>query len=211
MMDCKRLREVMDLYVDSELSEEAATQVRAHMRECAPCRSALEALFRLRAAVRTAAGNPQPSAQLVARVRNLIAPRWYRRGPARALALGLAAAILLAFFSPGIRGTASTGLDRLSHTLDDSRHVALEGVVLCRDCELARRYGYHAKCSVNGHQGWLATADGRLWSILEGDAAHPLLHDTTFLGKRVRVQGRIFRKAGSIEVSSYTLPGGGGD
>src|SRR6266852_7050559 len=69
MMDCKKLREVLDAYVDRELSVDAVAQAEAHITECNSCRRAVEGLTRLREAVRTAAGKPEVPQQLLARVR----------------------------------------------------------------------------------------------------------------------------------------------
>src|SRR5260370_36714747 len=70
MMDCKKLREVLDAYVDRELSVDAAAQAEAHIAECGACRRAVEGLARLREAVRTAAGKPEAPARVLARVQS---------------------------------------------------------------------------------------------------------------------------------------------
>ena len=205
MMDCKKLREVLDAYMDRELSPDAAAQADAHIAGCTACRRAVEALTRLRGAVRTAAGKPEAPEQLLARVQNSLSPGWHRAVAIQAVAATLVLAGILTFFVPSVRGAAATALDFLSLKLDDSRQVVLEGKLICRDCQLEKQYGYHAMCPLTGHHGWLATSDGRLWSILEGNASQDLIHNSKLLGRRVKVQGRIFRKAGSIEVSGYQL------
>jgi len=48
MMDCKKLREVLDAYADRELSVDATAQAEAHIAECSACRRAVENLARLR-------------------------------------------------------------------------------------------------------------------------------------------------------------------
>src|SRR5260370_10987857 len=58
MMDCKKLREVLDAYVDRELSADAAAQAEQHNAEGGPCRPAVPWLTKLREAVPTAAGKP---------------------------------------------------------------------------------------------------------------------------------------------------------
>src|SRR5712692_11228185 len=78
MMDCKKLREVLDAYVDRELSPDAAAQAEAHIAECGACRRAVEGLARLRQAVRTAAGKPEAPERLLARVQSSLSPRWHR-------------------------------------------------------------------------------------------------------------------------------------
>src|SRR5258708_37385835 len=108
-------------------------------------------------------------------------------------------------FGPSVRGGTATALDYVSLKLDDSRPVVLEGKLLCRDCQLEKQYGYHAMCPLTGHHGRLQTSDGRLWGILEGNVSQELIHNSKLLGRRVKIHGRIFRKAGSIEVSEYQL------
>jgi hypothetical protein len=49
------------------------------------------------------------------------------------------------------------------------------------------------------------TAAGRIWNILEGEKSHDLIHDSSLLGRRVKIEGRMYRKAGSIAVGNYQL------
>ncbi len=205
MMDCKKLREMLDAYVDRELSPDAASQAEAHIAECSSCRRVVEGLARLREAVRTAAGKPEVPQQLLARVQGSLSPRWHRAVAIQAIAATLVLAGVLTLFVPSVRAAAATALDFLSLKLDDSRQVVLEGKVICRDCQLEKEYGYHAMCALTGHHGWLQTSDGRLWGILEGKVSEELIHDSSLLGRRVRIRGRVMRKAGSIEVSDYQL------
>jgi len=205
MMDCKKLREVLDAYVDRELSADAAAQAEAHIAECGACRRAVEGLTRLREAVKTAAGKPEAPVDLMERVRGSVSPIWHRAAAIQAIAATLILAGVLTLFVPSVRGAAATALDFLSLKLDDNRQLVLEGKLICRDCQLEKEYGYHAMCPLNGHHGWLATSDGRLWSILEGKGSEELIHNSSLLGRRVRIRGRIMRKAGSIEVSDYQL------
>jgi hypothetical protein len=206
MMDCKKLREILDLYVDHELAADAIAQANVHIAECGACRRAVDDLRRLREAIRVAVGKPEPSPELFERVRSLILPRWYQAAAARAIAAMLVLAGLLALLAPSVRGEVATALDYLSRRFDSSpRQVVWEGTLLCRDQQLARQYGYRPMCRITGHHGWLVTSDGRYWSILEGDVSRDLIHNSSLLGRRVKVEGRIFRKVGSIEVSSYEL------
>ncbi len=205
MMDCKKLREMLDAYVDRELSADAAAQAEAHIAECSACRRAVEGLTRLRQAVRTAAGKPEATRELVQHVRRSVSPRWHRAVAIQAIAATLVLAGVLTLFVPSVRAAAAIALDFLSLKLDDSRQIVLEGKVICRDCQLEKEYGYHAMCALTGHHGWLQTSDGRLWGILEGNASEQLIHNSSLLGRRVKIQGRIFRKAGSIAVSGYEL------
>src|SRR5258708_40298564 len=86
MMDCKKLREVLDAYVDRELSVEAAAQAEAHIAECSACRRAVEVLTKLRRAVKSAAGEPEAPVDLMERVRGSVSPRWHRAAAIQAIA-----------------------------------------------------------------------------------------------------------------------------
>jgi putative zinc finger protein len=205
VMDCKRLREVLDLYVDHELAPDAMVQANAHIAECSACRRAVEGLSRLREAVRSAAGPAEPCPELSARVRDMTSSSRRRAIAVPAVAAALVVAAILTLYVPSVRGTAATALDFISIRLDNSRHVVMEGTLLCRDQQLQRKYGYPAMCRITGHHGWLVTSDGRFWSILEGKVSQDLIHNSSLLGRRVRIEGRMFRKADSIEVSSYQL------
>jgi len=205
MMDCKKLREVLDAYVDHELSPDATAQAEAHLAECNACHRAVESLGRLRDSVRAAAGKPEVPAYVLERVRSSLSPRWRRPVAVQAIAATLILAVALTLFVPSLRGAAATALDYLSLKLDDSRPVVLEGKLLCRDCQLEKEYGYHAMCTLTGHHGAIVTSDGRIWNLLEGEKSRELIHNSSLLGRRVRVDGRIYRNAGSVAVSDYQL------
>jgi len=205
MMDCKKLREVLDAYVDRELAPDAAAQAEAHIAECNGCRLAVEALIKLREAVRAAAGKSEVPAHLLQSVQSSLQPAWTRRLAVQAIAATLLLAATLTLFVPTLRGAAATALDYLALKLDDSRPVVLEGKLLCRDCQLEKEYGYHAMCPLTGHHGAIVTSDGRIWNLLEGEKSRELIHNSSLLGRKVRVEGHMYRKAGSLAVSDYQL------
>ncbi len=206
MMDCKNLREVLDLYVDGELSPEATVQAEAHLAECQACRRAADRLQGLRQAVKTAVSQYQPAPQLASRVRKSTVSPWHRR-PAWALAVATAALLIVAFAvsAAQLRGAVANTLEAAAFHLDDSRSVVMEGLLLCRDCQLKKEYGYHAMCPLKGHHGTLQAKDGKIWNILDGDASEDLIHNSALLGRTVRIHGRCFRRASSIEVDSYEV------
>jgi hypothetical protein len=205
MMNCKKFREVLDAYVDRELSTDASAQAEAHIAECNSCRRAAEALAKLREAVRGAAGRPEAPAHLLERVKSARSPRWRRALVVQAIAATMLLAAMLTLFVPSVRGAAATALDYLALKLDDSRPVVLEGRLLCRDCQLEKKYGYHAMCPQTGHHGAIVTGDGRIWNLLEGEKSRELIHNSALLGRRVRVEGHMYRKAGSLAVNDYQL------
>ncbi len=205
MMDCKNIREILDLYVDGELSPEANVQAEAHLAECVACRNTVARLKRLRQAVKTAVGQYRPTAQLVDQVRQSTIS-WRSRPitwvPVAATALLIA---VMALFAPEIRAAIANELEVAAFHLDDSRATVMEGRLLCRDCLLKEEYGYHAMCPTRGHHGSLQTKDGKIWNILDGDASEDLIHNSALLGRSVRIHGRCFRRASSIEVDSYEI------
>jgi hypothetical protein len=70
---------------------------------------------------------------------------------------------------------------------------------------LEHRYGVKASCKIIGHQGAIATADGRLWNIVEQGTSAELIHDESLLGKDIVVRGRVFRNSRTLVVESYEL------
>jgi len=206
MMDCKSLREILDLYVDGELSPEATVQADTHLAECPACRNTVAGLNRLRQEVKTAVGQHQPTSQLVDRVRRSTILRWTRtrRWFPIAAAVVLFAAVV-SLFSSQVRAVVANGLEVAAFHLDDSRETVMEGKLLCRDCMLKDEYGYHAMCPTRGHHGSLQTKDGKIWNILEGDMSEELIHNSKLFGRTVRIHGRCFRRASSVEVDSYEV------
>jgi hypothetical protein len=206
MMDCKNFSEILDLYVDGELSPEATMQAEAHLAQCHACRRAADRLRELLQAVKAVISQYQPESQLIDRVRKSTVSPWHRRP---AWVLGVAAAVFLIVAltasAPQLRGVAANTLEAAAFHLDDSRSVVMEGTLLCRDCELKKEYGYRAMCPLKGHHGTLQTKDGKIWNILDGDTSEDLIHNSKLLGRTVRIHGRCFRRASSIEVDSYEV------
>jgi hypothetical protein len=205
MMDCTSMREVLDLYVDGELSPEAAVQAETHLAECVACRNTVARLNRLRQAVKTAVGRHQPPSQLVDQVRRSTISRWRHVTTWVPVAATVLLVAVLALFSPQIRAAVAEEFEVAAFHLDDSRATVMEGQLLCRDCLLKDKYGYHAMCPTRGHHGSLQTSDGKIWTILEGDASEELIHNSKLLGRTIRIHGRCFRRASSVEVDSYEV------
>lgn len=215
-MDCKQFRESLDCYIDGELSAPASAAADAHRQACFQCNRAAARLLEMKAAVRHTVSAVAPPPDLESRVRAAMTPRWgplSRLRPAglgRRSALAAATLVLLAVLpSAATRTTVGTkaanAMDRLALRLDDSSPGVLDGTLLCRDCELEHRYGIKAPCRVIGHHGAIATADGRIWNIIEQRASSNLIHDTSLLGKKVLVRGRLFRGARTLVIESYRL------
>ena len=75
-MDCKEFREVLDLYVDGELTSEASTEASFHLKECARCRKAEREILRLRNAMKSAVSKHKPPPELVNAVRRISKSSW---------------------------------------------------------------------------------------------------------------------------------------
>lgn len=119
-----------------------------------------------------------------------------------------AAGLLLAVIGAGAsripwRAGTADAMDSVALHLDDTRAVVLTGTLLCRDCELEHHYGIEAPCKTIGHHGAIATDDGRIWNLVEQKVAADLIHDERLLGRRIVVQGRVFRGARTIAIDSY--------
>jgi hypothetical protein len=216
MMNCKQFRESLDCYLDGELSAEASAAADAHRRECPQCARAVMRLQELKTTVRRTVSMTTPPSDLDARIRAAVGSPWTRSFGAmrsfapRRRALGLAAvAVFILAVTVSTRAPidigAANAMDSLALRLDETSPVILEGKILCRDCELEHRYGVKASCTVIGHHGAIATADGRIWNIVEQGISAKLIHDESLLGKRVVVRGRLFRNSRALVVESYEL------
>jgi hypothetical protein len=205
MMDCKNIREILDLYVDRELSPEATVQAEAHLAECVECRNMVARLNRLRQAVKAAVGQYQPPTQLIDQVRQSTVLQWRRATTWVLVAATVLLVAVLGLLSSQVRAVVADELEVAAFHLDDARATVMEGKLLCRDCLLKDEYGYHAMCPTRGHHGSLETSDGKIWNILDGQASEELIHNPKLLGRTIRIHGRCFRRASSVEVDSYEL------
>lgn len=209
-MTCSQFRESLDCYLDGELGPADAAAADLHRRECPACDRLAVRLLESKAAVKRTVGSAPVPPDLDARVRAAIAPSWRlssRWRGAVAAGLLLAAAIAGAGTMLPLDTGAANAMERLALRLDETAPVVLEGTVLCRDCELEHRYGVEAPCRQIGHHGAIATADGRIWNLIEQGAGAHLIHNQTLLGRRVVVHGRLYRGARTLVVERFELRG----
>jgi len=205
-MDCKEFREVLDLHVDRELSAEAAVSAELHLRECGSCHLAAEELLRLRRALKEAVNRHQPPPGLAESVQRNLAPPVRRAGAPVLVAvplLLLAAAVL--GFTPWGRATLAGGMEQIAFQLDEPREMTVEGVVVCRECELYSLYGGPQERDRQGHHGALKTASGKIWNFMEGEKSYALIHDESLLDKRLRIRAKVYRRAGCLEVEGFEI------
>jgi hypothetical protein len=204
-MDCKEFREALDLYLDGELAAEAVAAANAHVSECAPCRKVHQELLRLRRGVQQVVRAHGAPSVLEERIRGRLAPGWQRVWtPAAVLAMVLLA-LLVAGASPGARGLAARSMEFVAFHMDPPRIVELDGQLVCRDCELEALYGVKTMCHLKGHRTALKTSDGKIWNLMEGEHTESLLHDDSLRSKIVHIRGRLYRRAGCVEVENYRV------
>lgn len=75
-MDCKEFREILDLYVDQELSPDALGAAHIHLNECHSCRKVERQLLRLRVALKLTVSQHQPPPDLAHAVQRITQRRW---------------------------------------------------------------------------------------------------------------------------------------
>lgn len=201
-MTCTQFRDVLDAYIDHELATEGMEAATAHRRACASCERLAARALETKAAVRRVVRATDLPAGLETRIRAAGAPRWqpWKTAAAAMLVVGLSAGVAT---HQRVGSGAANAMDQMAMRLDESSAVVLTGTVLCRDCELERRYGVKAPCKTIGHHGAIATDDGRIWNLVEQKVAADLIHDDALHGRRIVVHGRIFRGARTLVVESY--------
>jgi anti-sigma factor RsiW len=77
-MECKEFRQLLDLYVDGELSPEASFSALEHMETCVRCKQAQNQLLLLRQAVKRVVKQSEPPSDLVRKVNRITKSPWHR-------------------------------------------------------------------------------------------------------------------------------------
>lgn len=204
-MTCSQFRDSLDCYLDRELSPDGMEAAERHRAECPVCDRLGAQALALRSALKRTVTAREASPDLERRIRRAIDGR----RPMLRWVLAVAAAVLVlsvigadAYRTRVEHGTANV-MDRVALNLDESSEVVLHGTLLCRDCELERRYGIEAPCRRIGHHGAIATADGHIWNLVDQKTAAELIHNESLLGRQIVVRGRVFRGARTLVVESY--------
>lgn len=107
-MQCDSASEMLDAYVDGELSPETTTAIREHLSGCTRCSAQIADTARLKHALRSARAHFTPSAEFRQRIQKQVA-RSRRRSwvlPWMPLAAAMAAMVLFAFLWVGHRQTS---------------------------------------------------------------------------------------------------------
>jgi hypothetical protein len=215
MTSCEEFLESLDAYMDGELSAEEIHAADAHRRQCPSCRQTVVQWLEARQVLKQLANTVEVSPQLEHRVLRSVAPWWHPFvihwvTARRAVALLSVAVVILAVAVVGrtaLHARAANTLDRLAISVDESSAVVVEGTVLCRDCELTRRYGIESSCRRIGHHGAIFTDDGVILNVVEQNGSTRLVHDESLFGKRVVVHGHLLRGARAVSVDSFEIEG----
>ena len=104
-MQCDSAFEMLDAYLDGELTIEASAAVREHLKECTRCSAQIADTARLQRAIRVARGHFAPSAEFRQRIQKQIA-RSRRRTwivPWMPMAAAIAAGVIFVFLWTGHR------------------------------------------------------------------------------------------------------------
>ena len=205
-MTCAQFRDALDCYLDRELASDAMAAAERHRAICPACDRLAARGLRLRSELFQTVSAHEPPQHLERQI--LMVIRGQQR-PRRWIAAGAAAVVALSIVLGGVayhtrvaRSTANA-MDRLAVGLNDTSEVVVQGTLLCRDCELERRYGIEAPCKRIGHHGAIATADGHIWNLVDQKTAADLIHNEQWLGRQIVVHGRVFRGARTLVVESY--------
>lgn len=204
-MTCAHFLELLDAYLDRELAAEAMDAAERHRAGCPSCDGLVAEARTLQSAVRRTVSATAAPSGLEARIRRATVDRgrWIRISIAAVAASLLLAALGAAMFRARVERHAANAMDQMALRLDDNSEVELHGILLCRDCELERRYGIAAPCKRIGHHGAIATPDGRIWNLVDQKTASDLIHNERLFGHEIVVRGRLFRGARALVVESY--------
>ncbi|MFQ5876269.1 MAG: anti-sigma factor [Acidobacteriota bacterium] len=119
-----------------------------------------------------------------------------------ALLTALAASILMVLVVPPI--TLRLYAPR-SPAAGDVQMVHLEGRVVCYDCAL---HGIPIEaqiaCRAHGHASGIQTADGQIWRFALNRSDAGALLDPGLRGRRIAVEGRLYRAIGYLDVTDYS-------
>jgi hypothetical protein len=186
---------------------------RAHLASCRPCRVKLAEAEGFDEFVRQGLKRQVVPDHLLERIqrglgRQKLRAGWGLTSPWRRMALGSAAAVLLAVlglaslwaWSDLPRQGQGTGFD-----LQAAATQILRGQLVCFGC--ARHEADTAdqqQCPGDGelHVTGLQTPDGNLWRFVESDAIHPFLADSMLRGQWVEVSAHPYPAIGYLQIAA---------
>ena len=204
-MSCSTFRRWIYHFQTDQVPDDRRASLQAHLDGCEECAGRLrieeEMLEVLRARLPRVPAPPGLETRVRATLDGLsAAPRLagYRRPVFAALAASLLLAVLLL---PGVDAPGTLPLEG-----DFLKIAGEEIVVVDVDCDHAgRSLGEQRTCSMKHHLNAFKTKDGSYWNINLDRAAHRrLLVDREMRGHRLVVEGRLFSRIQTLQMTGYT-------
>ncbi len=115
-----------------------------------------------------------------------------------ALAASLVLTLVLSPLTVQFFGLAQPGFGQVEK-------VHLQGRIVCYDCareEVA--FAGQVACREHGHANGLQQSDGVLWRFTLGHPGQEALLSPAMRGRRVVIEGALFRSIGYLDVTSYS-------
>ena len=91
-----------------------------------------------------------------------------------------------------------------SQAIQEDDFMTVEGVLVCVSEEMAKLRDKKPNCPKYGHVVGLRVSDGTIWSFYPNPVQREL-RDTSELGDRIRIKGRLFYDGKIIEIREYKL------
>ena len=204
-MSCSTFRRWLYHFQEDQLPDDQRATLQAHLDGCEDCAGRLRVEEEMLGVLRSRLPRVPAPPGLETRVRAALdglssAPRlaWYRRPVFAALAASLLLAVLLL---PGVNAPGIRGLEG-----DFLKIVGEEIVVVDVDCDHAgRSLAEQRTCSAKHHLNVFKTSDGSYWNInLDREAHRRLLVDRDMRGHRLVVDGRLFPRILTLQMTGYT-------
>lgn len=212
-MTCSDVRGLMSPFLDGELAASEWLAVQEHLSDCEACRlrSGFESDFDC--TLRQHLAVPPALASVVQSVRHRLqqefpvnASTWIRVVLHPAAGYALAAALLLALVLP-LGPTARLDVPEPAPPAHNS--VALQGRVVCVECELVHRsVEEQRRCRMLTHHSGILTPDGKVWTLANLGAGAKLAAQRDLRGAQVRFQGTLFPSIETVHVTQFeAVPG----
>lgn len=203
--------ELLSFRQDSAASSQAV--IRVHLAACRLCRKNLAEADRFDAYVRQGLGRNAAPGHLLERIQRglghpQIKPGWGSMTPWSRLALGSAAALILAVLgltSPWIWSDPSGPGSLAGFNLQVDATQVLRGQLVCFGC--ARGGGdteqqQHCRGDGDLHVTGLQTPDGNLWRFVEGDTIRSFMADPVLRGQWIEVSARSYPAIGYLQIAA---------
>lgn len=197
--DCRKFEPIFDLYLDSQLSPESRSDFERHISTCARCLRRLRARQTLLERIRRSGREVKIPPHVAARILNS-ARRELRGQPHLGWRWGGAVAALC------LLSVLSLWLLTGPLLWKAGQIETLEGRLVCMGKTLEERYRAHWDCVNYGHLPVIETSGGRLWHLVNNQAAHDLAVNMDDDSQpRVRIVAYVYPKEHFLEIRTYQL------